>query len=126
MKKVISTQKAPAAIGPYSQGIMKGNLFFASGQIAINPESGEIIEGGIRAQTTQVMENIKNILMAGGMDFANVLKTTIFLTDLKNFSTVNDIYGTYFSQQEPPARSCVEVSRLPKDVLIEIEVIAHK
>jgi 2-iminobutanoate/2-iminopropanoate deaminase len=125
MKKVIKTDLAPKAIGPYSQAIMLGDLLFASGQIAIDPTKGEIVEGGIEAQTPQVMENIKNILSTAGMDFSNVVKTTIFLTDLKNFSLVNDIYGKYFTN-EPPARSCVEVSSLPKGALIEIEVIAHK
>lgn len=125
MKKVIKSDLAPKAIGPYSQAIMLGDLLFASGQIAIDPTKGEIVEGGIEAQTPQVMENIKNILSTAGMDFSNVVKTTIFLTDLKNFSLVNDIYGKYFTN-EPPARSCVEVSSLPKGALIEIEVIAHK
>jgi len=125
LKKVIETDLAPKAIGPYSQGIMVGDLLFASGQIPINPQTGELVESKIETQTTQVMENIKNILKAADMDYTNVVKTTIFLTDLKNFTTVNDIYGEYFTQ-EPPARSCVEVSRLPKDVLIEVEIIAHK
>lgn len=125
MKKVIKTDLAPKAIGPYSQAIMLGDLLFASGQIAIDPAKGEMVEGGIEAQATQVMENIKNILSAVEMDFSNVIKTTIFLTDLKNFTLVNDIYGGYFTQ-EPPARSCVEVSKLPKGALIEIEIIAHK
>lgn len=125
MKKVIKTDLAPKAIGPYSQAIMLGDLLFTSGQIPIDPENGEIVEGGIKAQATQSMENIKNILSAAGMDFSNVVKTTIFLTDLKNFGLVNDIYGGYFDQ-EPPARSCIEISKLPKDALIEIEVIAHK
>ncbi|AEE90370.1 Enamine/imine deaminase [Tepidanaerobacter acetatoxydans Re1] len=125
MKKVINTNLAPKAIGPYSQAIMLEDLLFASGQIAIDPKKGEIVEGGIEAQTSQVMENIKNILSAAEMDFSNIIKTTIFLTDLNNFSLVNDIYGGYFTK-EPPARSCVEVSRLPKGALIEIEVIAQK
>ncbi|MDD4569881.1 MAG: RidA family protein [Tepidanaerobacteraceae bacterium] len=125
MKKVIKTDLAPKAIGPYSQAIMLGDLLFASGQIAIDPAKGEMVEGGIEAQATQVMENIKNILSAVEMDFANVIKTTIFLTDLNNFTLVNNIYGGYFTQ-EPPARSCVEVNKLPKGALIEIEIIAHK
>lgn len=125
MKKVITTDMAPKAIGPYSQAIMIGDLLFASGQIAIEPAKGELLEGGIEAQAKQVMENIKNLLTAAGMDFSNVVKTTIFLTDLNNFALVNDIYGSYFSE-EPPARSCVEVSHLPKGALIEIEVIAHR
>jgi 2-iminobutanoate/2-iminopropanoate deaminase len=125
MKTVIKTDLAPKAIGPYSQAIMLNDFVFASGQIAIDPKKGEIVEGGVEAQTRQVMENIKNILANCKMDFSNVVKTTIFLTDLNNFALVNDIYGSYFSQ-EPPARSCVEVSRLPKGALIEIEIIAHK
>ncbi|WP_422444784.1 RidA family protein [Thermoanaerobacterium sp. DL9XJH110] len=125
MKKVIKTDLAPKAIGPYSQAIMMGDFLFASGQIAIDPKKGELVEGGIEAQATQVMENIKNLLAAAGMDFSHVVKTTIFLTDMNNFSLVNEIYGKYFGE-EPPARSCVEVSRLPKGALIEIEVIAHK
>jgi 2-iminobutanoate/2-iminopropanoate deaminase len=125
MKKVIKTDLAPKAIGPYSQAIMVGDFLFASGQIAIDPKKGELVEGGIEAQATQVMENIKNLLAAAGMDFSHVVKTTIFLTDMNNFSLVNEIYGKYFGE-EPPARSCVEVSRLPKGALIEIEVIAHK
>lgn len=125
MKKAISTDMAPKAIGPYSQAIMTGDLLFASGQIAIDPAKGELVEGGIEAQAKQVMENIKNLLAAAGMDFSSVVKTTIFLTDINNFSLINDIYGSYFSK-EPPARSCVEVSHLPKGALIEIEVIAHR
>jgi 2-iminobutanoate/2-iminopropanoate deaminase len=104
---------------------MMGDFLFASGQIAIDPKKGELVEGGIEAQATQVMENIKNLLAAAGMNFSHVVKTTIFLTDMNNFSLVNEIYGKYFGE-EPPARSCVEVSRLPKGALIEIEVIAHK
>jgi len=125
MKKVIKTDMAPKAIGPYSQAIMTGDLLFASGQIAIDPKKGDLVDGGIEAQTKQVMENIKNLLAAAGMDFSNVIKTTIFLTNINSFSLVNDIYGSYFTQ-EPPARSCVEVSHLPKGALIEIEVISHK
>lgn len=125
MKKVITTDMAPKAIGPYSQAIMAEDLLFASGQIAIDPAKGELVEGGIEAQAKQVMENIKNLLAAAGMDFSSVVKTTIFLTDINNFSLINDIYGSYFSK-EPPARSCVEVSHLPKGALIEIEVIAHR
>lgn len=125
MKKVIKTDLAPKAIGPYSQAIMIGDFLFASGQIAIDPKKSELVEGGIEVQAAQVMENIKNLLAGAGMDFSHVAKTTIFLTDINNFSLVNEIYGRYFSE-EPPARSCVEVSCLPKGALIEIEVIAHK
>ncbi|SHM27275.1 2-iminobutanoate/2-iminopropanoate deaminase [Caldanaerovirga acetigignens] len=125
MKKVIKTDMAPKAIGPYSQAIMVGDFLFASGQIAINPVTGEIVEGGIEAQTRQVMENVKNILQAAGMDFSNVVKTTVFITNMDNFGKVNEIYAAYFGEN-PPARSCVEVSRLPKGALIEVEVIAHR
>jgi len=124
MKKVIQTDSAPKAIGPYSQAIRVGNFLFASGQIAINPATGELVDG-IEAQTKQVMENVKNILAAEGMDLSDIVKTTIFLTDMNNFATVNEIYGGYFNQN-PPARSCVEVSKLPKGALIEIEVVAYK
>ncbi|MCF6096535.1 RidA family protein [Thermovorax subterraneus] len=125
MKEVIKTDMAPKAIGPYSQAIMVGDFLFASGQIAINPATGEIVEGGIEAQTRQVMENVKNILQAAGMDFSNVIKTTVFITNMDDFGKVNEIYATYFGEN-PPARSCVEVSRLPKGALIEVEVIAHR
>lgn len=125
MKQVIKTEKAPKAIGPYSQAIMIGDFLFASGQIAINPATGEIVEGGIEAQTKQVMENVKNILQAAGMDFSNVVKTTVFITNMNDFAKVNEIYATYFTDN-PPARSCVEVSKLPKGALIEVEVIAHR
>lgn len=125
MKTVIKTNQAPQAIGPYSQAIMLNDFLFASGQIAIDPSTNEMVEGNIEVQTHRVMKNIQNILAACDMDFSNVVKTTIFLTDLKNFGLVNDIYGKYFTQ-EPPARSCVEVSSLPKGALIEIEVIAHR
>lgn len=125
MKKVIKTELAPKAIGPYSQAIMVGDLLFASGQIAIDPAKGDLVEGGIEAQTKQVMENIKHLLAAADMNFSNVIKTTIFLTDINKFSVVNDIYGSYF-KEDPPARSCVEIGHLPKGALIEIEVIAQK
>ncbi|MCG0276529.1 MAG: RidA family protein [Thermosediminibacteraceae bacterium] len=125
MKKVIKTDMAPKAIGPYSQAVMVGDFLFASGQIAINPATGEIVEGGIEAQTRQVMENVKNILQAAGMDFSNVVKTTVFITNMDDFAKVNEIYATYFGEN-PPARSCVEVSKLPKGALIEVEVIAHR
>jgi len=124
MKKIVQTDSAPKAIGPYSQAIRVGDFLFASGQIAINPATGELVEG-IEAQTRQAMENVKNILVAEGMDLSDVIKTTIFLTDMNNFATVNEIYGGYF-EQNPPARSCVEISKLPKGALIEIEVVAYK
>jgi 2-iminobutanoate/2-iminopropanoate deaminase len=124
MKKTIKTDLAPQAIGPYSQGIIVGDILFTSGQIGLIPDKGELAEG-IEAQTTQVMENIKSILQEAGLDFSKVVKTTIFLSDIKNFNKVNEIYAKYFTD-DPPARSCFEVACLPKEALIEIEVIAHR
>lgn len=124
MKKIISTAKAPAAIGPYSQAIITGSLLFASGQIPIDPATGQIVEGGIEEQATRVFENIKAILEEAGTSLDNVVKTTCFISDMNNFAAVNGIYAKYFGEDTPPARSAVEVSRLPKDVMIEIEVIA--
>lgn len=123
MLKKISTDKAPAAIGPYSQGIITGNLLFASGQIAINPANGAIEAEGIVAQTEQVMQNIGAILEAAGTDYSKVVKTTCFLADMNDFGTFNEIYAKYFT--EKPARSCVAVKTLPKNVLCEVEVIAE-
>ena len=122
MKK-ISTEKAPAAIGPYSQGIIVGNLFFASGQIPINPANGQIEGTDIVAQTEQVMKNVGALLEAAGTNYQNVVKTTCFLADMKDFATFNEVYAKYFT--EKPARSCVAVKTLPKDVLCEVEVIAE-
>lgn len=121
--KVISTEKAPAAIGPYSQGIVAGDLFFASGQIAIIPETGEIAEATIEAQTEQVMKNIGNLLAAAGADYSKVVKTSCFLADMGDFGAFNEIYAKYFTSK--PARSCVAVKTLPKNVLCEVEVIAY-
>ena len=121
--KVISTEKAPAAIGPYSQGIVAGDFFFASGQIAIIPETGEIAEATIEAQTEQVMKNIGAILEAAGTGYANVVKTSCFLADMADFAAFNAVYEKYFT--EKPARSCVAVKQLPKSVLCEVEVIAY-
>lgn len=122
-KEIIKTNKAPQAIGPYSQGVKVDNLVFFSGQIAIDPATGELVKGGIEEQTKKVMENIKGLLESQGLNFDSIVKTTIFLDDMNNFGKVNEIYSSYFNEA-PPARSCVEVSRLPKDVAIEIEVIA--
>lgn len=122
MKK-ISTDKAPAAIGPYSQGIITGNLFFASGQIPINPATGVIEAEGITAQAEQVMKNIGALLEAAGTDYAKVVKTTCYLADMGDFGTFNEVYAKYFT--EKPARSCVAVKVLPKNVLCEVEVIAE-
>jgi len=121
--KVISTEKAPAAIGPYSQGIVAGDFFFASGQIAIIPETGEIAEATIEAQTEQVMKNIGNLLAAAGADYSKVVKTSCFLADMGDFGVFNEIYAKYFISK--PARSCVAVKTLPKNVLCEVEVIAY-
>lgn len=123
MLKKIATDKAPAAIGPYSQGIITGNLLFSSGQIAINPENGEIEAEGIVAQAEQVMKNIGAILAEAGTDYDRVVKTTCFLADMNDFATFNEVYGRYFT--EKPARSCVAVKTLPKNVLCEVEVIAE-
>lgn len=125
MKKVINTSNAPAPIGPYSQAIAAGNFVFVSGQIPSNPATGEIITSDIKAETTQVMENIKAILTEAELDFGNIVKTTIFLTDMQTFAQVNEVYGTYFTDQFP-ARETVQVAALPKNVNVEISVIAIK
>ncbi|ADH61152.1 endoribonuclease L-PSP [Thermoanaerobacter mathranii subsp. mathranii str. A3] len=125
MKTIINTETAPKAIGPYSQAIMINGFLYTSGQIAIDPATGELVEGGIEAQTERVLENIKAILKAAGMDFNNVIKTTVFVTNIRDFAKINEIYGRYF-KDKPPARSLVEVKSLPKGALIEIEVVAHK
>src|SRR5205823_12564612 len=123
MKKIIATPDAPAAIGPYSQAIRFGNLIFCSGQIPLEPKSGQMVSDDIADQTRRVLDNISGLLKSEGLSLGDVLKTTIFLTDLGNFQIVNEIYGSYFSNQ-PPARSTVQVSALPKGAKVEIEVIA--
>src|SRR5438876_11044378 len=123
MKKIISTNEAPAAIGPYSQAVRSGRFLFCSGQIPLDPKSGQIVPGDITAQTRRVLDNIAAVLRAESLTFDNVVKTTIFLTNLGDFQKVNEIYGSYF-KQDPPARSTVQVSGLPKDANVEIEVIA--
>lgn len=123
MAEVIKTDQAPQAIGPYSQGIKAGDFLFASGQIAIDPANGNLVSGGIEAQTRQVMENVKHILAAAGLNFSHVVKTTVFITDMSDFAVVNKIYGEYFTNN-PPARSCVAVAALPKGALVEVEVVA--
>jgi len=122
-KRVIQTEKGPRAIGPYSQAVQAGNLLFLSGQIPIDPKTGELIKGDIPKQTQQVLENIKGILESQGIGMEDVVKVTIFLKDMGNFSQVNEVYATYFPSS-PPARSTVEVAKLPRDVDIEIEAIA--
>lgn len=125
MKKIISTDKAPAAIGPYSQAIEVNGLIFTSGVIPIIPETGELVQGGIEAQADQAIGNLAALIQAAGADIRNTIKTTVFIKDMNDFGKVNEIYSRYFTQ-ECPARSCVEVARLPKDVLIEIEAIVEK
>ena len=124
-KNVIYSANAPEPIGPYSQAIQAGNLLFVSGQIAIQKSSGNVITGNIQDETHQVMKNLGEILNAANLDFSNVAKCTIFLKDMNNFPLMNDVYGSYFAKQ-PPARETVEVSRLPKDVNVEISCIAVK
>ncbi|MCD8027783.1 MAG: RidA family protein [Erysipelotrichaceae bacterium] len=125
MVKVIKTDKAPGAIGPYSQGIDLGNVIFFSGQVPLIPETGEMATGGIEGQAKQAFENVKGLLESQGLDFSNVVKTTVFLDDMGDFNTVNEIYAQYFVEPYP-ARSAVEVAKLPKGALIEVEVIAAK
>lgn len=124
MKKVVKTDKAPGAIGPYSQGIDIGNMIFFSGQIPLNPVSGEMPEG-IEAQARKSLENVKGLLESQGLDFSNVVKTTVFLDNMDDFGIINEIYAEYFVEPYP-ARSAVQVGKLPKGALIEIEVIAVK
>lgn len=126
MKKIITTQKAPAPIGPYNQAVLSGNTLYTSGQIAINPSTGELVLNSITAETKQVMENLKAVLSAAAMTFENVIKTTIFIADMNQFSAINDVYGSYFSEDTAPARETVEVANLPKFVNVEISVIAVK
>lgn len=123
MKKVIFTEKAPAAIGPYSQAIEANGMVFMSGQIPVNPATGEFVEGGIVEQTTQVFENIKNVLAEAGLTTANIVKTTVFMADMSLFADMNAVYAKYF-EGDFPARSAVAVKGLPKGVLVEVESIA--
>lgn len=125
MKKIIATDKAPAAIGPYSQGVTAGSLTITSGQLPIDPATGAFAEGGITGQTRQSLENVKAVLAAAGYEMSDVIKTTVFLSDMNNFAAMNEVYASFFTG-EAPARSAVEVARLPKDALVEIEVIAVK
>jgi 2-iminobutanoate/2-iminopropanoate deaminase len=120
--KAVQTNQAPAAIGPYSQGIIVNNLFYSSGQIPLTAE-GLMVEGDIKKQTHQVFQNLKAVLSAAGASFESVVKATVFIKNMDEFAQVNEVYGEYFSTHKP-ARSCVEVARLPKDALIEIEVVA--
>jgi len=124
-KQVVHTQNAPKAIGPYSQAVWAGELLFLSGQIALHPSSGELIQTNIQDETNQVMQNIKAILVAADLDFSNIIKTSIFLKNMDDFAAVNEVYATYF-MSDFPARETVQVSKLPKDVNVEISVIAMK
>ena len=126
MKKIITTAKAPAPIGPYSQAVLTGNTLYTSGQIAINPKTGELVLESIQKETKQVMENLKEVLAAAKMTFENVIKTSIFISDMHNFVEINEIYGTYFNEETAPARETVEVANLPKFVNLEISAIAIK
>ena len=124
MKDIVSTPTAPAAIGPYSQAVKVGNLVFTSGMIPIDPATNTLVEGGIEVQAKQALENLSALLTASGSSLAQVVKTVVFIKNMDDFAKVNEIYATYFTENFP-ARSCVEVARLPKDVLIEIEAIAE-
>ena len=124
MKKIINTKKAPAPIGPYSQAVLKGNTLYTSGQIAFNPETMRLVLDDIKTETTQVMDNMKAVLEAAGMTFEHVVKSSIFIIDMDNFTKINEVYGTYFDEATAPARETVQVARLPKDVNVEISMIA--
>ena len=123
MKEIIATKSAPAAIGPYSQGISAGNLVITSGQRPLDPATGSFAPGGVAEQTHQSLTNVQAVLAQAGLTMENVIKTTVFLSDMNNFSVMNEVYATFFPQN-PPARSAVEVARLPKNALVEIEAIA--
>ncbi|PIB29933.1 reactive intermediate/imine deaminase [Maribacter sp. 4U21] len=124
MKKIINTTKAPAPIGPYNQAVLSGNTLYISGQIPLNPETGLLVQGDIKEETKQSMENLRVILEEAKMSFENVVKSSIFLSDMNQFSEVNEVYGTYFKADTAPARETVEVANLPKFVNIEISMIA--
>ncbi len=124
-KKIIRTENAPAPIGPYNQAVMYGDTLYVSGQIALDPKTGELVQDDIQTETKMVMENLKAVLAEAGMDFSNVIKSTIFLMDMGQFALVNEVYGNYFGEN-PPARETVQVAGLPKGVNVEISVIAGK
>ncbi|MDF2531431.1 MAG: putative endoribonuclease [Clostridia bacterium] len=124
MKEIIATTKAPAAIGPYSQAVKLGNMIYTSGMIPLVPETMQIVEGGVQQQTRQVLENLKELLGTTGSSLDKAIKTTVFIKDMNDFPKINEVYAEYFTSNQP-ARSTVEVARLPKDVLVEIEVIAY-
>jgi len=126
MKKIITTPKAPAPIGPYNQAVLSGNTLYTSGQIALHPETGVLVMDDIKTETKQVMENMKAVLEAADMTFEHVIKTSIFISDMHNFAQINEVYGTYFKDETAPARETVEVANLPKFVNVEISMIAVK
>ncbi|MCG8206860.1 Rid family detoxifying hydrolase [Tenacibaculum finnmarkense] len=126
MKKIITTSKAPAPIGPYNQAILSGNTLYTSGQISFNPENGELVMDTIEIETKQVMENMKEVLAAAEMTFENVVKASIFISDMNNFAKINSVYAQYFDEATAPARETVEVANLPKFVNVEISMIAVK
>src|SRR5919107_5347235 len=123
VKQIVETGEAPRAIGPYSQAVVAGGLVFSSGQIPIDPATGEFVPGGIREQTEQVLRNLSKVLEAAGSGLGRVLKTTVFLADMNDFAAMNEVYATFFTQ-EPPARSTVQAARLPRDARVEIDVVA--
>ena len=124
-RQIVATNAAPKAIGPYSQAVWAGDCLFCAGQIPLDPATGNMVAGGIGEQTTRVLKNIKGLLSSQGLSFANVVKTTVYLSDMNNFAAMNEVYARYFSTGFP-ARSTVEVARLPKDALVEIEVVAAR
>lgn len=126
MKQIITTTKAPAPIGPYNQAVLSGNTLYTSGQIAFNPETNELVLDNITDETKQVMENMKEVLAAAGMTFENVVKTSIFISDMNDFGAINAVYGSYFDEATAPARETVQVACLPKNVNVEISMIAIK
>lgn len=124
MKKIITTTNAPAPIGPYNQAVLSGNMLYTSGQIALDPKTGNLVTDDIKTETKLVMENLKAILSEAGMTFENILKTTIFISDMNNFGAINEVYATYFNEATAPARETVEVANLPKFVNVEISAVA--
>jgi 2-iminobutanoate/2-iminopropanoate deaminase len=126
MKKIINTTNAPAPIGPYNQAVLVGNMLYTSGQIALDPDTGELVMDSIEVETTQVMNNLKAVLEAADMNFKNVIKASIFISDMNSFAAINSVYGQYFDEATAPARETVEVANLPKFVNVEISVIAVK
>ena len=124
-RQIVATEAAPKAVGPYSQAVWAGDLLFCAGQIPLEPATGNIVPGGITEQASRVLENIRGLLQSQGLDFGNVVKSTVFLSDMNNFGAMNEVYARFFAK-EPPARSTVQVARLPKDALVEIEVVAAR